>query len=500
MGIRSAVELSWPPYSSMKVREPGIDIGCPAFVWWLVISREPNMLDWDRLLNDTRRKDKHDTHGEGTGTRGSRSEIERDYDRILFATPTRRLADKTQVFPMDPSDSIRTRLTHSLEVSNLARGFGTALAFDFPSEVFGKKHEELDVKRKVPPLLAAIGLVHDLGNPPFGHQGEVAMSEWFKKNQNTKEFPPEITHKDFTEFDGNPQTFRLLTRLQILNDDFGLNLTYSTLAALVKYPCFSSSYEAKGYKKFGIFESERAVIEDVWEETGLSEGVRHPLTYIMEACDDIAYAVIDAEDTIKKRYASFYDLMAHMKHYDDPVVNEVVERAEKKNKEYKNEDLSSSELNEISMQMFRVYAIYSLVKEVTKTFVEECREIMTGEVGGQYELVKRSKAAMLCKSLKDFDKKYAFRNKDVLKLELIGNNYIDSTMGMLWNAIVMPDSPFSRYSYQRISENYRRVHQTSKQTKLYKDCQLLCDSISGMTDNYLIGFHDELRPLFNGLS
>lgn len=457
------------------------------------------MLEWSKLLNETRRKDRHNKKGEGTGTKGTRSEMERDYDRILFATPTRRLADKTQVFPMESSDSIRTRLTHSLEVSNLARGIGTALAFEYAEAVFGKEHEALNVKRRVPALLAAIGLVHDLGNPPFGHQGEVAMSEWFRNNKEKLDKTGVDVHQDFLGFDGNPQTFRLLTRLQILNDSYGLNLTYGTLAALVKYPCFSSDYNSHGYKKFGVFESERDVIEDVWAETGLGSGVRHPFVYIMEACDDIAYAVIDAEDTVKKGYASFYDLMMHMRHFeDDAVVCQVIKDSEEKNAEYKREELSSSELSEISMQMFRVFAIYHLVEEVTKAFVRDAKEIMSGGVGGRYDLIEASNGSVLCMALKEFDKKYAFKHKGVLKLELVGHNYIVSTMDMLWDAISAPKSAFGRYAYHLISENYRRVYKSSLQQDSYKKCQLLCDSMSGMTDSYLVGFHNELRPLYNG--
>lgn len=460
------------------------------------------MLDWTKLLNEGRRKDKHSSGGDISGTKGSRTEMERDYDRILFATPTRRLADKTQVFPLDSNDSVRTRLTHSMEVSNLARSIGTTLAFENAEDIFGKKYEELNVKRKVPALLAAMGLVHDLGNPPFGHQGEVAMNDWFKKKRDSENSDIALMHSDFINFDGNPQTFRLLTKLQILNDNFGLNLTYGTLAAIVKYPSLWNSQNKGGYKKFGVFESERDVIDEVWNETGLDEGVRHPLTHIMEACDDIAYAVIDAEDTIKKGYASFYDLMAHLKHFmDDPVVKQVVTKAEEKNKQYKqDESLSSSELNEISMQMFRVYAIYHLIDEVTKCFVKKCSAILNLDVASGFDLIKESKASILCKGLKQFDYKYAFKNKSVLRLELEGNNYIFSTMDMLWDAISEPNSPFARYACHLISENYRRARKSSKQPDEYKDCQLLCDSISGMTDNYLVSFHDELRPLFNGIS
>ena len=201
-----------------------------------------------------------------------------------------------------------------------------SLAFNYPEEVFGKDHDNIEVKRKIPAMLAAIGLAHDLGNPPFGHQGELAMSNWF--TQNEEKFEEEV-HGDFLKFDGNPQTFRLLTKLQILNDSFGLNLTYGTLAALVKYPSLQNSTNKGGYSKFGVFEGEREIIEDVWEETGLKEGLRHPLTYIIEACDDTAYAVLDAEDTVKKGYASFYDLMEFLKSEpDDNVSKKVINKSE----------------------------------------------------------------------------------------------------------------------------------------------------------------------------
>lgn len=258
-------------------------------------------LNWEKLLSSERRKDLHG--GKGSGRTGiGREEIERDYDRILFAAPTRRLADKTQVFPMETNDSVRTRLTHSHEVSNLARSIGVRLVYNHREEVFGQDADELKVERRVPALLAAAGLAHDLGNPPFGHQGEQTIRRWIQDRRSCEDFKrcPDIA--DFSEFDGNCQTFRLLTKLQILNDKFGLNLTCATLAALMKYPVFSE--DKKGFKKFGLFHSERDVAKEVWEQTGLAEGIRHPLVYVMEACDDIAYSVIDAEDTVKKGYAS----------------------------------------------------------------------------------------------------------------------------------------------------------------------------------------------------
>jgi len=452
------------------------------------------MLTWEKLLCHTRRKDLHDSP-ESMNTGGGRTELERDYDRILFATPTRRLADKTQVFPMEENDSIRTRLTHSHEVSNLARSIGVRLAFDNAEKVFGSNHEELQVKRNVPPMLAAVGLAHDLGNPPFGHQGEISMQQWFTESKLNG------VDSDFLEFDGNAQTFRLLTRLQVLNDQFGLNLTLGTLAALLKYPSIYGSGNKGGFKKYGIFQSEKLIIEDVWKHTGLAEGIRHPLAYVMEACDDIAYSIIDAEDTVKKGYASFYDLMDYLETTnDDDVTKEVLKVSRRKNNEFKKEILSSHELDDISMQMFRVKAITEMVQSATKTFVENVDKMMDGTIDPGFELIKNSKSAQLCKTVKDFDFRYGFQHKDVLKLELQGNNYIKSMMTMLWKGISTDgehkNNPFERFAFGEISENYRRVFLDTDKSD-YAKYQLLCDAVSGMTESHLIKKHDELKALNN---
>lgn len=463
-----------------------------------------NMLTWDKLLNQTRRKELSGSR-ESMGTGAGRTEFERDYDRILFATPTRRLADKTQVFPLEENDSIRTRLTHSHEVSNLARSIGVRLAFDHAEEVFGAEHESLAVKRNVPSLLAAVGLAHDLGNPPFGHQGEVAIQQWFKENHVVE--GPENVHDDFLDFDGNAQTFRLLTRLQVLNDKYGLNLTLGTLAGLLKYPSIYGTEQMGGFTKHGVFVSEKMVIQDVWKHTGLSEGVRHPLAYVMEACDDIAYSIIDAEDTVKKGYASFYDLMDFLESFDtgdedgDEVISDVVAASRGKNEEFKKGSLSSSELNDISMQMFRVKAISVMVEAATNVFVNNVDSMMDGSIAPGYELIKSSNCRHLCKAAKDFDRRYGFQHKDVLRLELEGNSYIKSMMGMQWKAILNHEkpNPFERYVFEGISENYRRVYLDSDQS-IYAKCQLLCDSISGMAEKHLIKKHDHLKALENGFS
>ena len=224
----------------------------------------------------------------------------------------------------------------------------------------------------------------------------------------------------------------------------------------------------------------------------------------MEACDDIAYSIIDAEDTVKKGYASFYDLMDFLETFDpdDKIIREVVDAARKKNGEFKKDSLSSCELNDISMQMFRVKAISVMIEAATIVFVENVHNMMDGSIKQGFELIKNSGCAQLCKAAKKFDYRYGFQHEEVLRLELQGNNYIKSMMTMLWKAISKngePNNPFERYVFGEISENYRRVYLDSDKT-IYAKCQLLCDAVSGMTESYLIKTHNELKSLENAPS
>lgn len=505
------------------------------------------MLDWNLLLSGARRKDKHGL-GSTVLSANGRIELERDYDRILFATPTRRLADKTQVFPLERNDSIRNRLTHSHEVSSLARSVGIRLTFDYREAVFGKLDDPY-LERCVPALLAAIGLAHDLGNPPFGHQGEKAIQAWFSRNQvkvfGEKDHPDSL---DFLNFDGNAQTLRLVTRLQILNDSFGLNLTYATLASMIKYPVSQQHNQqmqaGEKWKKSGFFASEQSIVEDIWQSTGLEVGIRHPFTLLMEACDDIAYSILDAEDIVKKDIASFSDIVDHLEHQNpnDPITKSVLAGAKKKNKEFKSAGLSPKELNEVSMQMFRVYAVSALINAVIETFVSDIKKILTNDIPPFYDIISHSPAAQFCRSMKHFDYTHGYRHKSVLELELKGNNYISELMDMLWQGIENNDLPekqkslFGQYAYNRISENYRRIYQANIEAAAahinasvntgatnnaassaantnnsatnsatgssdimsanYYKAQLLADAVSGMTDNYLIHIHDELKNLY----
>jgi dGTPase len=188
---------------------------------------------------------------------------------------------------------------------------------------------------------------------------------------------------------------------------------------------------------------------------------------------------------------------------NDPVIQDVVASSRNKNKKFKEEPLSSRELNDISMQMFRVKSISVMVNASVEAFVENIKDMLRGEIESGFELIKNSPCATFCKATKEFDKRFGFQHKEVLRLELQGNNYIKNMMSMLWAAISRDhehDSrPFERYAYGSISENYRRVYKDAPKSTdkeaLYAKCQLLCDAVSGMTESHLIKKHDELKSL-----
>ena len=208
-------------------------------------------MDWSRLLDHERRRPT-------TYRSDPRSEFERDYDRAVFSTPVKRLQDKAQVFPLEPHDAVRTRLTHSLEVSSVSRGLATRTARWLSAEGFIS--EGMD--RSIEAIAATCGLIHDLGNPPFGHAGEDAIRAWFQEPER-KTLLATLNHqqaRDFLRFEGNAQSLRLVARLQILADDKGLNLTFGTLSALMKYVASSDVADNhatnRALKKPGYFASE----------------------------------------------------------------------------------------------------------------------------------------------------------------------------------------------------------------------------------------------------
>ncbi len=468
-------------------------------------------------------------NGESTQTFGShevssdlnttnpRSAFQQDYDRLLFSTPVRRLADKTQVWPMDENDGIRTRLTHSHEVANLARSIGTR-AFLAAKDQFRDLDREVNLGDVIQPMLLAIGLGHDLGNPPFGHQGEVAIGRWFERRKDwifshSKEggepLPIAVPVKfwpEFTEFDGNPQSVRLLTRLQTHIDNVGLDLTAATLAAGIKYPVHVSGRDKRKptAKKGGYFESEMEVVNWIREQTGLKEGQRHPLTWIMEACDDIAYSVLDVDDLLKKGMISPDDVLVILR--QKLTANVTVEKLEKKFVLVEGKSLVAEIRRDIKIQYLRAFLIEDLIGHASLVFVKNAEAIFNHS----HETALMDDSP-LCDALKEVAQQNAFCHPSVLRSEALGAVAIDGLMTALWNSISDRKDPSdirskrrgarARYVFSLISPNYLDQAVNSKilpeptADLRYRELRLLTDMVSGMTDTFALRLWNDIRAI-----
>lgn len=238
-------------------------------------------------------------------------ESESDRGRFIFSSPLRRLQQKAQVYSLEDNAAVRSRLTHSLEVSQLGRYIAQLILKELKSKPAEPKPENCEVA--FVNFVETACLMHDVGNPPFGHLGEYAIQEWFKNNAercikeagvNFDSYRDKVDKflLDFQEFDGNCQGFRIVTRLQWNDDEYGLNLTFSQLVSYLKYVTHQSNViktnEIK--KKGGYFLTEEEIVKDCWKKLGMAENTRHPLVYIMEAADDIAYSISDIEDALEK--------------------------------------------------------------------------------------------------------------------------------------------------------------------------------------------------------
>ena len=260
-------------------------------------------MKWEQLLSTKRQRE---TLANGKSKEDLRSEFEKDYHRIIGSASFRRLQDKTQVFPLDKSDFIRTRLTHSLEVSSYGKSLGQNIG-EYIMTYIQDPNFTWKCKEEICNILQCAGLIHDIGNPPFGHFGESAIRDWFKRNlpvltfegKTVERILTEQMREDFYHFEGNAQALRLVTKLHYLVDDNGMNLTYGLLNTIVKYPVASTEIDKTTGnikdKKMGYYYADREVFESIVRETG-TEGKRHPLTFILEAADDIAYKTADIED------------------------------------------------------------------------------------------------------------------------------------------------------------------------------------------------------------
>jgi dGTPase len=366
--------------------------------------------------------------------------------------------------------------------------------------------------------LLAIGLAHDLGNPPFGHRGEVAIGHWFERRKSwifthseacgaeLSQSVPEPVWPEFAEFDGNPQSLRLLAKLQTHIDGVGLDLSASTLAAGLKYPVHVSNGKkgTPSAKKGGYFVSEREVVEWVREQTGLKEEQRHPLTWIMEACDDIAYSVLDVDDLLKKGMMSPDDVLVILRRRLNNHVT--IGKLATRFSHVESKPLVPEIQRDIKIQYLRALLIQALIDHASIIFVKNDAAIFS--YNHERALMDNSP---LCEALKEVAQQNAFRHPTVLRTEALGAIAIDGLMIALWDAISdrkdqddlrsLRRGARTRYVFSLISPNYIEQAVASNAVSgpasglRYRELRLLTDMVSGMTDTFAIKLWNDISAI-----
>ncbi len=472
-------------------------------------------MNWEQLLCKDRQR-----LGRGKSS-DLRSAFQKDYHRIIGSASFRRLQDKTQVFPLDKSDFVRTRLTHSLEVSSFAKSLAQSI---FETLRTDGRHPEItkELREQVYNILECAGLLHDIGNPPFGHFGESAIREWFRNNLENLEFRGQPLTEYLTDqmqndllcFEGNAQALRLITKLHFLVDEKGMNLTFALLNSIIKYPVSSVEIDKDSgnikTKKMGYYYAEKELFRQITEATG-AVNCRYPLTFILEAADDIAYKSADIEDAAKKGFLSLNQLLEELKsdrlrgacRTDSERVNydRAVAKLEDNYQNRKQHGVSNPELN--ALQNWIIYVQGNLLRCATASFVENYEKIMAGDFAN--ELLAVSDGGALADALGDIATRYVFKSDYIIKLEIAAGSIISFLLDKFVGAAIEYDtgkqlSPIKERLMAIVSDNYKYVYEKyaegcTEQEKLYLRLLLVTDFICGMTDSYAKTLYQHLNGM-----
>lgn len=434
-------------------------------------------MEWDKLLSTLRFGQEHlrdrDQH--------ARTEFQRDYDRLVFSSPFRRLQNKTQVFPLPGSVFVHNRLTHSLEVAcvgrSLANNVAVELSEKYKDEPWITKLHSLD------DIVATACLAHDLGNPPFGHSGERAISTYFSEGNGLKYKPllNEQQWNDLIHFEGNANAFRLLSHQFNGRRPGGFALTYSTLASIIKYPYPSTS--AKKKPKFGYFESESESFKKLTEELGIIEVdaelhkfARHPLVFLVEAADDICYQVMDIEDAHRLKLLTPSETSELLLGFFEGETKEKIKRGMG----------YISDANE-SVAYLRSRVIGLLVHECTEAFLAHEEEILEGNfMTPLIDLISETPKEAYEHCSKVAIKKI-YNSSDVVDIEVAGHQIISVLLDKLLDAVINPQKSYSKLLLDRIPIQY----ETEAESEYVRILSIL-DYISGMTDVYALDLYRKI--------
>lgn len=474
-------------------------------------------MNWEQLLS-TKRKRGSSNRNKYLKNSDLRSEFEKDYHRIIGSASFRRLQDKTQVFPLDKSDFIRTRLTHSLEVSSFAKSLGQNIGENI---LLYKKDTGFTprMKEDICSILQCAGLIHDIGNPPFGHFGELAIREWFERNLPVLKFHgkpidqmlTERMREDLYHFEGNAQALRLVSKLHFLVDEHGMNLTYALLNTIVKYPVASNEIDPKSGnikdKKLGYYLADEEIFKEIQKATG-TNGKRHPLTFILEAADDIAYKTADIEDAFIKGFISYHKLLEELTElqvmYGKSDANTFNPARLLDELYLRGKDKHVEDPEEYAIKNWIVRVQGFLINCATYGFTSNYNEIMAGEY--EHDLFYHTFAEKLMDMLGDLAFREVFTSDTIYRMEVAEATMIDYLMDRFVSAVIKYDDKEEKMGtldirmVSFISSNYKNAYHFQAQGKsdeerLYLRLLLVTDYICGMTDSYAKRLYQELKAI-----
>ena len=480
-------------------------------------------MDWRKLLSTTRVYDsKNDTSSESQ-FEDPRSPFERDFDQIIFSYPFRRLQDKTQVIPFPEFDFVHTRLTHSLEVASVGRSFGK-LVTDLIEKEEGKEVLGKNTSSDIGALIAAACLAHDIGNPPFGHSGEDSISNYFRENEGKEKILQQLSEKqkmDICNFEGNANGFRIIANNYVR----GINPTCALLGTFTKYPRESylekkpSNIEKlKSQAKYGFFQSEKEMFKNIAEKLGLIriEGIgeediayhRHPLAFLMEASDDIAYGMIDFEDGCRLGLIDFeknYKIKIKNKEFNKSPKQILCEIA-KLDDSFCEDKLKKFNDYKQQLSYLRSKVINVLIHKCFEVFKNNYEGIMKGEFDKDLiSCISDDIVIENLKCVKDLIRKYVYQHPPVLQSEASGFEVIEylidsfATTSNICFTCGEEETAKQKKMRSLLPEEFQPEDEIQVQNltgeDIYNRVLRILDYISGMTDKYAVHLYRRMRGI-----
>lgn len=437
-------------------------------------------------------------------TSDARSEYQRDYDRIIFSSAFRRLQNKTQVFPLPGSVFVHNRLTHSLEVSSVGRSMGN-LVGTFISENYKLTKESKEFyKYSIHDVISAACLCHDIGNPAFGHSGEDAIASYFDRHEtDLKQYFTEAEWADLINFEGNANAIRILTQQQNGKSEGGLRLTYSTLAAIAKYPCESVAKDKSQLhrKKFGFFQAQKDAFRTIAEKTNMileqdSPIIykRHPFVWLVEAADDICYSIIDVEDSQRlgiidhdKCRKLFLNLVESL---DPSQIDKT-----------KNTLKSISDKND-RIAYLRAKSINLLTQKSVEVYQNNFDQIVKGEFKTALLDVIKNETEQVTKKVLDEIQRFSIENiynhRSVLEIENAGYNVMSELLSQFIPPILKDEK--ERKTFEKKALRLVPAQFLYEKGTKYQKVMGILDYVSGMTDNYATELYRRIKGIEIGMT